>query len=755
MAREVIGSIWDRTNRNSINANFEELFNDLGTATGTKDKLDNFLNGTGVVTPKMLQTNAVYGDIIKENGIGTRHLLDGTVTNSKLGPHSVTQAKIAPEAITESKYANRSVSERVLALRAVTNQHLATGAVDEAAIGPHAVNQYKIAPEAVTESKLGNRAVSSRALALRSVTEQHILENSITNVLIGPHAVSQTKIAPEAVTESKLGSRAVSNRALGLRSVDPNNTSFIKDTNKNLFNPLNIHNNKVVNFTSGSLTDSNDWVTSEEIPVESGRTYSLSQVYYLVFKDGSGNKIGDVVSSPYIALNQVTAPSNARTMQFSVRKSDFNNLYDFVAILGSQYTFDAFGHELAHAKYRDDSINVNAVEFMQRTSEHNLVNIYNDYRISEKGVMKSYTNGTTVSTESTTEYRFTDFIVVKPNTYLLRKYPRHFVFYDKNKIFISGTNTPSEATRENIKGYGVSVPSNAKYVVLNVRENEQDEFLLQVRNESESVRIPELIIGKHQIVDDGFYGYDEDKHLQGKVGVAFGDSITQGGTYTDYISNVTGANYINVGFGSTRLARTNRENYPWKDIGMCDLTDAITSGNWALTDSAIAEIDAYYGNTTYSTIYNRLKSIDFNTVDFITFMYGTNDANNSVFEIGTPDSTDTYTVNGALNYILQTLITTYPHIKVYALSPIFRQTLSGWGDGDSDNSKLPNGVYLYDIAQAIVDKAKEYHIPVKDMYNESGINRYNADHFLKDGVHPGDAGNQLMNEVIYKYLQSY
>ena len=705
MAREVIGSIWDRTNRNSINANFEELYADIGLATGTHKTLEEFLNGVGVVGSTMLKTNAVYGDIIRDNGVGTRHLLDGTVTNSKLGPHSVTQSKIAPEA--------------------------------------------------VTESKLGNRAVSSRALALRSVTEQHILENSITNVLIGPNAVSQAKIGPEAVTESKLGSRAVSNRALGLRSVDPNNTSFIKDTNKNLFNPLNIHNNKVVNFTSGTLTDSNDWVTSEEIPVESGRTYSLSQVYYLVFKDGSGNKIGDVVSSPYIALNQVTAPSNARTMQFSVRKSDFNNLYDFVAILGSQYTFDAFGHELTHAKYRDDSINENAVEFMQRTSDHNLVNIYNDYNISEKGVMKSYTNGTTVSTESTTEYRFTDFIVVKPNTYLLRKYPRHFVFYDKNKIFISGTNTPSEATRENIKGYGVSVPSNAKYVVLNVRENEQDEFLLQVRNESESVRIPELIIGKHQIVDDGFYGYDEDKPLQGKVGVAFGDSITQGGTYTDYISNVTGANYINVGFGSTRLARTNRENYPWKDIGMCDLADAITSRNWTTVINAINQIDDYYGNTTYSTIYNRLRAIDFNNVDFITMMYGTNDSNNSTFEIGSKDSADTYTVNGALNHILQTIMTNYPHIKIYLLTPIFRQSLSGWGDGDSDNSKLPDGVYLYDIAQAIVDKAKEYHVPVKDMYNESGINRYNADHFLKDGTHPSDKGNQLLNDKICKYLLSY
>lgn len=260
------------------------------------------------------------------------------------------------------------------------------------------------------------------------------------------------------------------------------------------------------------------------------------------------------------------------------------------------------------------------------------------------------------------------------------------------------------------------------------------------------------------IIDKSKHNYVttvKDNPLKGKTGVAFGDSITQGGSYTDYISNKTGANYINVGFGSTRLARVDRPDYPWSRIGMCELADSITTNDWTVTDAAIDEIDTYYGNTSYSTIYNRLKSIDFNNVDFITFMYGTNDANNSVFEIGGKDSTDSYTVNGALNHVLQSLITAYPHLKVYALSPIFRQTLTGWGDGDSDNSKLPDGVYLYDIAQAIVDKAKEYHVPVKDMYNESGINRYNADHFLKDGVHPGDAGNQLMNEVIYKYLQSY
>lgn len=612
MAREVISSIWDRTNRNNLNNNFEELYNNLG--------------------------------IIRDGGIGTRHLLDGAVTNSK--------------------------------------------------------------------------------------------------------------IAPEAVTESKLGTRSVSSRALALGSVNPRNVKFVREPVINLFNRQNIIDDKVVNYSTGQLTDHENFVTTEDIEVEGGVTYSLSQIYYLVFKDAEGNIIGDVITSPQHSLNQVTSPTDAKTVQFSINKNGFPDLNDFIFVRGNQYTLDAYTLEISHLKLKDDAVSWENSDYLTRTNEHAVVDLYTDYKMSEKGYMALTTNGEFVSTTSTTNYRHTDFISVTPGTFLLRKYQRHFVFYDKNKIFITGNAAPNSATREGKNGYGMTVPANAKYVVLNVREPDTDEYLLQVRNESSALKIPELIIEKHQIKDFNEH-ITSGNPLDGKTGVAFGDSITQSGEYTQYISDMANCDYINVGFGATRLSRSDRLNYPWAKINMCELTDSIVTNDWTVTDSAIAEIDAHYGNTTYSTIHNRLKSIDFNNVDFITFMYGTNDVSTAVFELGAKDSVDTYTVNGALNHILQSIMSTYPHIKVYVLSPIFRQKNSAWGPGDSDDSKMPDGVYLYDIAQAIVDKAKEYHVPVKDMYNESGINRYNADHFLKDGVHPGDAGNQLMNEVIYKYLQSY
>ena len=733
-------SSWNRTNRNEINANWETIETELNKIAplfidfAALDKLlTDFLNGNGVVGSSMLAADSVYGNIIRTNGIGTRHLLDGTVTNSKLALSAVSTDKISDYSVTESK----------LGVTSVTSEKL----------GAHAVTQAKIAPEAVTESKLGNRSVSSRVLALRSVTESHLEDTSVSTPKIGAHAVTGPKIADGAVTTSKIGNRAVQRDNIGLRSVGVRNTDFMTELRENLFIPQNIINNTVVNHSTGLLSSNSDYVTSEDIGVEPGVEYALSQIYYLVFKDVEGNVTGEVVASPITSLNTVTSPSNAATVQFSIKKDDFPDLNAFVFLRGSTYTLRSYTRNINHLKPETGSVSWDSTDFVIKSGEKVIADVFTDVNKSEKGWMAQTTNGTFVSTQFTEEYYHTDFLPIKPSSVIMRKFQRHIVYYDKNKIYITGNATPNAINIDGVTGFGEYSPDNAAYAVLNMRGSEElDEHLYVFNNDETSLKIPELVVEQHQIIGGNSGGYNP---LTGKTGVAFGDSITQGGSYTDYISNKTGANYINVGFGSTRLARVDRPDYPWSRIGMCELTDSITSNDWTVTDAAIAEIDAYYGNTTYSTIYKRLKSIDFNNVDFITFMYGTNDANNAVFEIGASDSTDTYTVNGALNHILQTLITTYPHIKVYALSPIFRKKLSGWGDGDSDNSKLPDGVYLYDIAQAIVDKAKEYHTPVKDMYNESGINRYNADHFLKDGVHPSDKGNQLLNDKICKYLLSY
>lgn len=70
MARQVIGSLWDRNNRNAMNSNFDELYE-----------------------MKLLISEAVENIKKFENGIGNNHILDNAVSSSKLQGGSVTPDK--------------------------------------------------------------------------------------------------------------------------------------------------------------------------------------------------------------------------------------------------------------------------------------------------------------------------------------------------------------------------------------------------------------------------------------------------------------------------------------------------------------------------------------------------------------------------------------------------------------------------------------------------------------------------------------
>lgn len=110
MARKVIGSIWDRLNRNGMNENFEELYNLITVAQGAQKSLEDFLNGTGVVSTKMLQ--------------------DKLITTSKLNDLSVSTDKLGTKSVTREKIDDGAVNNVQLANSAVTYAKLAEGIVD-------------------------------------------------------------------------------------------------------------------------------------------------------------------------------------------------------------------------------------------------------------------------------------------------------------------------------------------------------------------------------------------------------------------------------------------------------------------------------------------------------------------------------------------------------------------------------------------------------------------------------------------------
>lgn len=97
MVREVIGSIWDRTNRNNINNNFEELY-------------------TG-------QDGPITTDRIPDNSIIDRHIANKTISGLKIANGTIPTSALEPQSVTQSKMAKRSVGTDEIQFRAMNNIH--------------------------------------------------------------------------------------------------------------------------------------------------------------------------------------------------------------------------------------------------------------------------------------------------------------------------------------------------------------------------------------------------------------------------------------------------------------------------------------------------------------------------------------------------------------------------------------------------------------------------------------------------------
>lgn len=119
MARSTIGSLWDRGNRNELNRMLLELYEGIDTATGTKNKIDAFIDGTGVVTRKMIANNSV----------DTTKIADGAVDDTKLGARAVDTSHIKDDAVTSSRIAENAVGKRALLNGSVDHTKLSVDSV--------------------------------------------------------------------------------------------------------------------------------------------------------------------------------------------------------------------------------------------------------------------------------------------------------------------------------------------------------------------------------------------------------------------------------------------------------------------------------------------------------------------------------------------------------------------------------------------------------------------------------------------------
>lgn len=212
--------------------------------------------------------------------------------------------------------------------------------------------------------------------------------------------------------------------------------------------------------------------------------------------------------------------------------------------------------------------------------------------------------------------------------------------------------------------------------------------------------------------------------LKGKKINFLGDSITQGIGASDeahiYLSVLKSreglAEARNYGISGTRLAR--QTTYK--------------------TEGLVAYVDRY-------------MEMD-DDADVVVIFGGTNDYGHGDAKMGEPTDTCPDTVYGALNIMLDGLITKYPKGTIVFMTPLQRV--------ESPNPSRINltryGYDLIDYVNVIKDRCEYYSIPVLDLYSVSGIhpaNDVNRETFCPDGLHPSDAGNEKIANLLAAFLK--
>ena len=211
--------------------------------------------------------------------------------------------------------------------------------------------------------------------------------------------------------------------------------------------------------------------------------------------------------------------------------------------------------------------------------------------------------------------------------------------------------------------------------------------------------------------------------LKNKVINFLGDSITEGvgasSAETRYVDRVALlaelARANNYGISGTRIARQKNPDPANRfDLDFCMRCTEM---------DAAADINVVFG--------------------------GTNDYGHGDAPIGTPEDRTPETFWGACHYLCRTLIETYPDAVTVICTPLHRLSETV----PAANSGLPLDAYA-DIIRTV---AAYYSLPVLDLWKMSGMQpavETVQKKYMPDGLHPSDAGHNLLAERMVGFLRS-
>ena len=203
---------------------------------------------------------------------------------------------------------------------------------------------------------------------------------------------------------------------------------------------------------------------------------------------------------------------------------------------------------------------------------------------------------------------------------------------------------------------------------------------------------------------------------------------------------------ISYGIGASALTTTSYAGLLKSEYGFVVQNNALgdaTAGNYN---------DITCQNKSLLTQISATKIDD--TCDYAIIFIGTNDWRYAKGDIGKINDFGDLTFLGALNRAMVDLLENAPLMKILLVTPMYRER-QDYGDGKNSDDYPVNYIYLSEYCDAVKRIGERYHVPVLDLYNMAGINKYNSSLYFADGLHPNDTGHKLIADQIYNIMNLY
>ncbi|MCM1176855.1 MAG: GDSL-type esterase/lipase family protein [Bacteroidales bacterium] len=259
--------------------------------------------------------------------------------------------------------------------------------------------------------------------------------------------------------------------------------------------------------------------------------------------------------------------------------------------------------------------------------------------------------------------------------------------------------------------------------------------------------------GKSNQINEIYLGYDPDLKygdaqpditaFSGKSLAAFGDSITSGkNSWAFQIRYVLGfGEFYNGAVGGAVWGKRTRPDGVTQDYSDPDFA--------GISNDSSKPVQTRYNNCGVVHVQKFLADRPDFVPDCIMFSYGTNDR---VTETDEPDAdealaqqpglSDAFGITGGMRWCIQTMKDRFPHAKIYVLSPI-QANPEKYTTKNQDNLKK---------TEKIKKMCEGLGVEYIDCYNGSGITAENSTAYLRDGLHPNLAGQDLHTAGIVKAL---